>query len=747
LTLAARAMSGESVSAQGAPRRRKDGTIAYLDISLTPLRDEDDTIVGVTAIARDVTEQRRLQAELVNAVSLLDESQASAHVGSWSLETETGLTRWSREHFALHGLQPRDGAPSEAEFLAVVHPEDRAKVLRPLSVLDETENVYEGEYRVVLGTGAVRTLASRIELLAPDPERGRPRRFSGTTWDITIEREARAAQRATEQRHSRLLATLPDAMVILYDAELRLQLIQGGLVAELGIDPAALEGRSLHELITNDKQRILPELIGRALAGESTSIDLDLRDEPGSPLDHIFQIEFGPYYGEGGAIVGAFTVWRDVTQRILHEEQNRMLATVVQQSSDAIEAKDLAGVVTEWSGAAQSLYGFTREEAVGRQIGELILPDDRRDEEAEALARARAGESTQVDTVRRHKDGHLVHVSISQSPIHDANGEVVGVAVIARDIADRIRQEQARRAIAEQLRVTVEHAPIGVAVIDLGDGDDGRLRSANPAFSRLFADPDPAAAGATLSSLIHRDDAQALRADLGLLASGHLGRIEVEVRVLRPDGELRWLLLTGSAVPAADGTPHQAIVHALDIGERKRFEDQLQHLADHDPLTGLFNRRRFEQELTRTVSFVERYATPSALFLIDLDGFKAVNDTLGHSYGDEILTRVSAALRSTLRETDVIGRLGGDEFAVIVNSVGAPEAQVVAEKVLTAIRQHGVVASEHQRAGVSASIGVTLLDHEARLDGDALLARADAAMYAAKQDGRDRIAFAAANAR
>ena len=588
--------------------RHRSGETVHVELSLSVV----DLPGGrrINMICRDIAEQHHLRAEMMNAVALLDESQASAHVGSWSLEPGSGLTRWSREHFALHGLPPRDGAPSEQEFLATVHPEDRARVLRPLSVLDETDNVYEDEYRVVLPSGTVRTLASRIELLAPDPDRGRPRRLSGTTWDITVEREARAAQRATEQRHRRLLATLPDAMVILYDTELRLELIQGGLVAELGIDPAALEGRSLHDLVTNDKYRLLPELVGRALAGESTAIDLDLRAEPDSPRDRIFQIEFAPYYGEYGSIVGAFTVWRDVTQRILHEEQHRMLATVVQQSSDAIEAKDLAGVVTEWSGAAESLYGYTREEAVGRQVGELILPPECMQEEAAAMARALAGESTQVDTVRRHRDGHLIHVSLSQSPIQDADGQVVGIAVIARDIAERIRHEQARRAIAEQLRVTVEHAPIGVALIDLDDDAGGRLLSVNRAFTRLLSDPDPAGAGVTLTAMVHPDDAEALRTDLALLASDESARVEMEVRCPHPDGQVTWLLLTGSAVPAVDGAPRQAIVHALDIRERKRFEGRLQHLADHDPLTGLFNRRRFEQELTRTVSFVDRYDNP-----------------------------------------------------------------------------------------------------------------------------------------
>ena len=120
--------------------------------------------------------------------------------------------------------------------------------------------------------------------------------------------------------------------------------------------------------------------------------------------------------------------------------------------------------------------------------------------------------------------------------------------------------------------------------------------------------------------------------------------------------------VTVSPLQTDDGTVLTAIIR--DITERKRFETQLQHLADHDALTDLFNRRRFDQELAEIVRYAARYGGGGALFLLDLDRFKYVNDTRGHKAGDEVIRAVGRALRESVRKTDVVARLGGDEFAV-----------------------------------------------------------------------------------
>jgi diguanylate cyclase (GGDEF)-like protein len=183
----------------------------------------------------------------------------------------------------------------------------------------------------------------------------------------------------------------------------------------------------------------------------------------------------------------------------------------------------------------------------------------------------------------------------------------------------------------------------------------------------------------------------------------------------------------------------RALRHSI---ERRRSEERLQYMADHDPLTGLLNRRRLEEELERHAAEVRRYGSTGALLLLDLDRFKHVNDVLGHKAGDELLVSVASLLRERLRSSDVVARLGGDEFALLLPRGGADEASKLADDLLTAVRERAVVVSAGQRRGITASIGIALFDDPAEATGDDVLLKADLAMYDAKEAGRDGAALA-----
>ena len=148
-----------------------------------------------------------------------------------------------------------------------------------------------------------------------------------------------------------------------------------------------------------------------------------------------------------------------------------------------------------------------------------------------------------------------------------------------------------------------------------------------------------------------------------------------------------------------------------DITERKRFENQLQHLADHDALTELFNRRRFDQELAEYVAYTARYGGKGSVFLLDLDRFKYVNDTRGHKAGDEVIRAVGRALHDSVRKTDVVARLGGDEFAVLLRDADRDTAERIAEGMLETIRERRLPL-EGQRISMTTSIGIVCFGDE-----------------------------------
>ncbi len=223
---------------------------------------------------------------------------------------------------------------------------------------------------------------------------------------------------------------------------------------------------------------------------------------------------------------------------------------------------------------------------------------------------------------------------------------------------------------------------------------DGRLLQVNRAMCEIIGYSARAARG---------DDA---RVDLAIptrpratarssraWSAGDATRYRAERRYIHAAGHPVPVDLSVAVVRDGDGVPLHFLAQVNDITERKRFEGQLQYLADHDALTGMLNRRRFEQELGRELARSSRYGTGGAVLAIDLDHFKYVNDSLGHSVGDELITRVGSIFRDRLRATDVIARLGGDEFAVILPGADEPEAVLVAESLLSSLRDEGRIDS------------------------------------------------------
>lgn len=180
-------------------------------------------------------------------------------------------------------------------------------------------------------------------------------------------------------------------------------------------------------------------------------------------------------------------------------------------------------------------------------------------------------------------------------------------------------------------------------------------------------------------------------------------------------------------------------VRLEEAASRRRYEAELRHMADHDPLTGLLNRRAYERSLKEHLERGERYGHAGAVMVLDLDSFKEVNDTLGHRAGDELIVRVAGALGTRLRESDTLARLGGDEFAILTPLGGRPEAETLARSLLEVVRrQHAPRGPGGRERPITASIGVAPLQGAEQLSAEEALINADLAMYDAKEAGRDR---------
>ncbi|MGH8742369.1 MAG: putative bifunctional diguanylate cyclase/phosphodiesterase, partial [Burkholderiales bacterium] len=211
--------------------------------------------------------------------------------------------------------------------------------------------------------------------------------------------------------------------------------------------------------------------------------------------------------------------------------------------------------------------------------------------------------------------------------------------------------------------------------------------------------------------------------------------LDVEMEVVRDGRPLATIV--GYAAPLFDesGRPRGAIGASLDITERKRAEEQVRNLAYHDALTGLPNRLLFQDRLALAVAQAHRHGKGLAVLFMDVDRFKVINDSLGHSVGDRLIREVAARLRSCVREGDTVARLGGDEFTLLLPDVGqAVDAAKVAKKVLDLIRMPFEI--DGRELFVTSSMGISLYPDDGR-DAETLVKNADAAMYRAKEQGRD----------
>jgi diguanylate cyclase (GGDEF)-like protein/PAS domain S-box-containing protein len=208
----------------------------------------------------------------------------------------------------------------------------------------------------------------------------------------------------------------------------------------------------------------------------------------------------------------------------------------------------------------------------------------------------------------------------------------------------------------------------------------------------------------------------------------------VRHRIVRPDGAVRSLIVRGSHLPAAAG-PGCYVGTTEDVSDMSGTEDDLWHLANKDSLTGLFNRRRFHEELGREVAVARRNQAPGAVMMLDLDRFKEVNDSLGHAAGDAVLMWVAEALRSQVRMTDTLGRLGGDEFAIVLPGCTAPEAERIAAELAASVAEGAKVKIAGRERSITVSFGVAPFGARDSETADALMVEADLAMYRAKAGG------------
>ncbi|MEJ2407280.1 MAG: EAL domain-containing protein, partial [Candidatus Thiodiazotropha sp.] len=418
--------------------------------------------------------------------------------------------------------------------------------------------------------------------------------------------------------------------------------------------------------------------------------------------------------------------------RNAYREFNRILNNM----QDTYYRADPAGRLTQVSRSMEKLLGYKQEECLGMRIADLYAVTGHGRSFLQDLHN-HGGRLHNYEIQMMHKDGERVWVSVNAQFIRDDKGNTVGIEGTVRDISELKHTREALHHVKELALVTLQSIGEGFITTD----ESGRIQYINPTAEKLLGITAEQATDAHYRDVLQLVD-EATDESLGDLVNICLGLDSgmahaEEGLLVQPDGSRFHQKVT--AAPMRDHYGHVvgAVLVLHDITEVMGMARQLSYQASHDMLTGLFNRRVFERRLEEAVRRAYQDEERHALFYMDLDQFKLVNDTCGHKAGDEMLQQVASVMHDKIRETDVLARLGGDEFGVLLEHCPLDKAEEIADKLRLAVKDFRFIWDD-KAFEVGVSIGVVPIGPDSGNMAH-VLAAADAACYIAKDSGRNRL--------
>jgi PAS domain S-box-containing protein len=558
--------------------RHADGHTVFALITVSLVKDVDARPLYLITQIQDITARKDAEQAFNESrghlQAIIDNTTAVIYV-----KDHDGRFLFVNDRFELlFGVKRNEvvGRTDREVFPSDIAEASRAKDLEVLTtgISIESEELANAE------AGPDVYLATRFPLFRPTDPEGAPYAVCTIATDISERKRAEEALRASEAHFRRMVNTAQMAFVSV-DADGLITTWNPQAEKTFGWSESEALGRNLTRLLMPSRHRDhYSDAIDQFLStGKSPLLERRVEIEALHKDGHEFPIEFAitPVRVEGEYLFNAFI--NDVSERRHAEESIRQLAKIVESSGDSIIGITPERVISSWNPGATGIYGYSSEEAIGRSLDTLIPPQGRETEQ-NIFARVLAGQPiSHYETQRIRKDGSVVDVSISLSPIKNAVGEVVGVSSISRDITERKRAEEALREAQEGFRTAVENAPIGVALVSTDTDQAGRLLEANKALSEMTGYSTSELLSTSLLTITHPDDRAAERPLLEQLLEGKLPNYRLEKRYVRNDGEVVWAMHNASTVRDSSGKLIYVIAQVEDITQRKRAEGRLANLA------------------------------------------------------------------------------------------------------------------------------------------------------------------------
>jgi diguanylate cyclase (GGDEF)-like protein/PAS domain S-box-containing protein len=598
--------------------------------------------------------------------------------------------------------------------------------------------------------------------------------IGGQVGQFLRRKRAEDALRESESRY-RALTELSFDWFWEHDTEQRFTRMSGSILKKFGTDAGAVTGRRRWETVTeyDPERRVALDAI---IAARQPFRDFEYRRTGVDGVARDVQISGEPQFDDAGTFVGYRGVGRDISERKSAENRLRFQATLLATVGESVIATDIDGRITYFNTHAEQLYGWPSADAMGRNVLEIV-GEDLDQTFGVAMREAAMGLIWRGEVRTRHRYGATLQLHVTLAPVADAQGILSGYIGVSRDVSELKRADTAIRDHAREQTVLAELGQLALAntgldqLLELAVTAVGKgLEVGYSKISQLSPDGlslvDKAGAGwdagwldrhvfdagagtqsryvlDAVTAVVVDDYATETRFTADDVVALHGIRSSVSVAIGGVGGSYGVLgaYSRDAGQFASDSVDFlQNIANLLGTAiDRRAAEERVAFLAQFDALTGLPNRNLLRDRLARSMAQAPRHPSNIAVMFIDLDGFKDVNDTFGHSFGDELLIAVARRLEATIREGDTVGRLSGDEFAIVLSNMSkADDANVVAQHVLGALAEPFDIGGRVVR--VTGSVGISI--HPG--DGDTpeqLLKNADTAMYRAKEQGRNGCQF------
>jgi diguanylate cyclase (GGDEF)-like protein/PAS domain S-box-containing protein len=758
--------NGEQIAVFARPVRGPGGDVLGVVTISTRLRElgwlldfngwaPRDTVVSVVN-AQGVVLARTVDPDRWIGTSVLNVGKARAHIESGEGVDETfgadnvpriaGYTRAARVPWHVFVGMPADAALSTVRtnlYLALAFgalslllgaafaARLGARIAQPLRQLAHDAALLSrgnlAHRTSVSGDDETGVLATALNRLAQTVE-DRTRALHDKT--AALEDKSAALERSTAELAT-ITASVP-VLIAYVGVDERFRFVNEYFRDVFGVAPDQVVGRTLREIVGETVYARLEGRMRDVRAGLPQTFEASFSPDGKAP---VFIVTCFPDYGEAQEVRGAYVVCQDITRRKDAEEALGARERFVRLIADGIPARityiDTNDRLLFGNRHFAEYWGADPADVVGRRIGEIVSPAAY-DQIKPELDRSYRGESRHFDLAVERVDA-TQYYQVDHVPDVDANGVVQGVVTISQDVTALLQAKQALAASEQRLQQITDSIPSMVGYIDR----DRRYRFNSRYYETWLGRPLSEITGQRVSDVLGRHAYATVGPNLDRAFAGE--RVDFDVEVERPNGPR---FVRGSYIPDVDAAGEVIGVYtsSTDITPLKEVERQLERLAQRDTLTGLPNRHAFNDGIAAALRRSQRSGAQVALLFLDIDGFKRINDTLGHAAGDDVLREFARRLLASVRATDLAARLAGDEFVIVLEGIHTrEECRFVARKIIAAMRSEFRAAEAQVK--VTTSIGIALGQGGATTP-EALLKRADSALYAAKGHGRDRFEIA-----